>query len=129
MPAVSRLLTIFTVGTFSGGRRGQPEPDPGAWPDNGAGLGGNARQSNGGPGPGWEARPRHARAPFPQGGGFSGGPGGGEPGPYGAPGSPGPGYGGPGYGGAPPGGAPGGPAPGGGGAPPARRPHSAAPHT
>src|ERR1700755_2246973 len=82
-PAVLRLLTIFTVGTFSGGRRGQPEPDPGAWPDNGAGLGGNARQSNGGPGPGWEAGPGLAGAPFPQGGGFSGGPGGGAPGPYG----------------------------------------------
>ena len=32
MPAVARLLTIVTVGTFSGGRRGQPEPDAGAWP-------------------------------------------------------------------------------------------------
>src|ERR1700755_52846 len=79
-PAVLRLLTIVTVGTFSGGRRGQPEPDAGAWPGNGAAPGENGRQE-GGPGAGWEAGPEFTGAPSPQGGtAFAGGPGGGAPG-------------------------------------------------
>ena len=111
------------VGTFSGGRPGQPEADAGAWPETGTGPGEHGRQ-DGGPRPGRGAGPGAANAAFPPGGAaFPGGPpsggagsrppgvpGGAAPGPYWAPDFPGPGYGGPAYGGPEAGRATGGPA-------------------